>query len=249
MHRARDERREIIRAIISDQSLDSFGLSEKETLFFRRRSARALDQAVRSTGAFTEYYVLPTEKPFGRVVFSAGLVIAACIVAFIWVYRTAHDTPPWPIYAALIAISAAAAGWIVTSDVAHRNTVRQNTNAVVFARFAQAPFGDAITRFHDAFGYTVSPRISAAQMAELRASERETDRRAASSVIYLLNYFEFVASGVLRGDLDARIVQENNRGLICHYYDKCSPLIDALNRSNPLAYEHLRKLRTSYHEV
>ena len=251
-YRTWDERRQIIRAAIAESStkdLESFGLSEKELLFFRARAARAVDALARKSSTFKEYYSLPTEKPFARVVGGAGVVIAICVGAAIWVFRTQGATPPYPIYAALISIVAVAAGWVVTNDVTHRNTIRQNTNNMIFARFAQAPFGDALHRFHDEFGYGEYPRVTAERMAALRASDNADHLRIAAAVSYILNYYEFVASGVLRGDLNARSVRENIRGVMCYYYDKCAPHIDALNQRNPRTYEHLRKIRTSYREA
>ena len=155
-YRSWDERRRIIRAVIADSNethLDTFGLSDKELLYFRARAERAVHALARQTSGFKEYYRLPTERPFGLVVAGAGTVIAICLATFIRLYRIHSATPPYPIYAALISITAVAAGWIVTSGTAHKQAVRQNTQNIIFARFSHAPFGEALFRFHKEFGH------------------------------------------------------------------------------------------------
>lgn len=250
--RTRDQRIEIIKAIIAEKGsepLSSFELDDKEEQFFRARINKALNALIRDTGSYKEYYRLPTEKPFSRLIIGAGAIIVICALIFLWLFENAGEVPPYPVYAALLSIAAIAAGWVVTSDISHRNTIRQNTNQMIFARFAQAPFGEALQKFHQEFGHEDYPRITTERMRTLRDSDDPEQRKVASAVSYLLNYYEFIAAGVIRGDLDARIVRENIRGVVCYYYDKCMPHIEACNRRNGKTYEHLRKIRASYREV
>jgi len=102
-------------------------------------------------------------------------------------------------------------------------------------------------RFHTNFGSDASV-VTPEHLNELRRSRDEDDRKAAVSVTFILNYYEFIASGVLRGDLDARIIRDNIRGVLCQYHDKCLPYIRFANARNPRVFEHLIKLRTHYRE-
>lgn len=90
--------------------------------------------------------------------------------------------------------------------------------------------------------------VTTARMNALKASEREDDRKAAASVGYLLNYYEFIASGVLHGDLHSEIVRDNIRGVICFFYDRCEQHIQDLNKTNPRTFQNLIKIRTHYRE-
>ena len=66
-----DELRQIIRAAIAESDpppLASFNLSPNEEIFFRTRAARAVQRLARQCSGFKAYYVMPTEKPFARVV-------------------------------------------------------------------------------------------------------------------------------------------------------------------------------------
>lgn len=251
-YRSWAERREIIRAIIADtnpQPLAQYQLTESEEVYFRARSNRMIENLARKTSTFKSYYALPTARPFGYVVGITGVIMIAAALVGLYIYlagKGAKDT--YPLLAACATLGVGAIGWVIASGVTHRNTIRQNTNNIIFARFSQAPFGEALHRFHKEFGYDSNERISEAKLDALRARADDEEMKSATSAIYLLNYFEFIAAGVLHGDLNKEIVRNNFRGAIVYYYDKCEPYIKTCNRENPRTYEHLIRLRTHYRE-
>ena len=250
-YRSWEERREIIRAVLADSAskpLSSFKLTASEEIYFRSRTAKAVHELAKQTSGFRAYYALPTAHPFYRVVFTSAAIIAVTVVAGIVVWFRTSDEPAYPVFAALMTIAAVAAGWWVIGGINHTITVRQNTNNMLFARFAQAPFSDSMHKFHYAFGYDVSAKVTREMVIALRDSGDAEKLKCAASVAYLLNYFEFIASAVMCGDFDKRIVDANIRGLVVFYYDKCEPYIRDANRANPKIYEHLIKLRTHYRE-
>jgi hypothetical protein len=250
-YRSWGELREIVRSVIADSNpppLSSFHLTASEEVYFRARCARAVDKLARDASAFKAYYVLKPEKPFSYVVGVSGAVVTAALSAGIYIYLHARGDPAYPIYASLIAVSAAAAGWAVAGWLTHRNTIRQNTNSIVFARFSHVAFGEAMHHFHKAFGYDPNSTISREQLLELRATGKDEDFKTATAVTYLLNYYEFISSGVIRGDLDQTIVRDNLRSVIIYYHDRCRPYIRFMNNMNPKIFENLIKLRTHYRE-
>ena len=251
-HRTWAERRAIVRSIIAETNprpLREFRLTDSEEAYFRARTARAVDKLARRTSAFKAYYRLPTAKPFGLVIgVSAFIAGIAAFAAMYLVWHRREGVPPYPLLAACATVMVAAIGWAVAGWITHRNTIRQNTNNILFARFSQATFGDALHRFHRHFGWTVDDPVTSERLADLRTSHDEDDMRAAAAATYILNYFESIASGVLNGDLDQTIVRDNVRGMITSYHDKCVPHIRKRNRENPRTYENLIKLRTHYRE-
>ncbi len=251
-YRSWEERRAIIRAIIASSSpppLSSFHLSESEKIYFRARAERAVNKLARQTSNFKAYYKLPTKWPFGYVVSIAILVFVISISAIIYLYlyyRT--DSTMYPLAAASVTLGTVAVGWVIGGWTTYRNTIRQNTNNLLFARFSQTPFGEAMHRFHRTFGSDPMVPVTSEALAKLRKKPDEESRKAVASVAYLLNYYEFVAAGVLHGDFDAEIVTANIRGVIIFYHDMCEPHIQQLNRENPKTFEHLIKIRTHYRE-
>lgn len=250
-HRSWQDRQEIVSAIIAEtgpRPLAYWQLSPSEEIFFRARAARTLAEVGRRTSAFKAYYALKMKQPFVRVLAITVGVIVISVTLAAYFYLAGKTAPSLaPLITACAAATFAAIGWAVAGWIAHRNAVRQNTTNIIFARFAQATFGDAMHRFHEEFGFAVSDRVTPQLMLNARA--RNADGiKAAESVNYLLNYYEFISAGVISGDLDAEIVRQNIRGVLCYYYDKCELHIHAANKKNPRAFEHLRKLRTHYRE-
>lgn len=174
--------------------------------------------------------------------------MAATFFIYLWLSNT-DNTRPYPLLSACVTVAVVAIGWVAAGWTSNRNTIRQNTNNMLFARFSHTAFGEAMHRFHTAFGNEVAPQVTEERLQELRSLGDEESIKTATSVTYLLNYYEFIASGVIRGDLDAEIIRDNIRGLICFYHDKCSPYIFLHNRQNPRVYENLIKIRTHYREA
>jgi hypothetical protein len=246
------ERRQIISAVISEmkaEPLASFNLTEREEIFFRARSLKMIDKLARQTSNVKGYYSISAANPILYVIGLTALVIIFCAIGGACIYFNSRgDSRPYPILAACGTISVAAISWAVAGWISHRNAVRQNTINILFARFSQSTFTESLHRFHKTFGNDINNQIAPDTLKQLRESDNDEERKSANSAIYLLNYFEFIASGVLRGDLDERVVRENIRGLVIFYYDKCARIIKMANSSNKRAYEYLTKLRNHYRE-
>jgi hypothetical protein len=251
-HRTKAERRGIVAAIIAQEAsepLEKFELTDREENFFRARARRSLDHLASKTGTFRHYYKMPTEKPFAYVAGVVGLLVAFGVIAAAYILiRGRGDPEHFPLLAACGTVVVAAIGSGLAAWIAHRNMVRQNTTNIIFTRFAQTAFGDAMHRFHRAFGHEISDKVSMDRVKILRMSINEDDQRSAESVNYLLNYYEFIAGGVIKGDLHPKIVRRNLRGVICYYYDKCEAYILAANQRNRRAFSNLMKLRAHYRE-
>jgi hypothetical protein len=246
--RSAKERRAIVCAMLAEDGapLSSFALSEREEKFYRARASKAIEAAVKKTARFRKSYSLPVAKPFRNVLWASfGVIVGAWATAglFLWLFSPPEETP---IFDACLAVTVVAIGWAVVGSLTHRNTIRQNTNNFLFARFSQTQFGDALYRFHRKFGFDEKVGITESKLDALRATGDEEDWRTASSVGYLLNYFELVANGVISGDLDERIVRQNFRGVIQFYHDKCWPIIDAARRRNHRTFSGLIRLKTYY---
>lgn len=251
-YRSWEERRAIIQAIIADANpapIASFGLSDSEEVYFRARSARAVRDLAKSSATFKAYYALPTKKPFGYVLGVVALIVSGAVFAgvYLWLHST-DAAKVYPLFATCAAAIVAAIGWAVAGWIGHRNSVRQHTNNMLFSRFSHSPFGEALHRFHAKFGHGLTPLVTKEIVDNLRRSSSEEDQRSAASVAYILNYYELLSSGVINGDLDRSIIEDNVKGLIVYYHDKCMPHVRSLNRSNPRVYQNLIKMRTHYRE-
>ena len=255
-HRNRDERRRILRAIFNgatSSQLSQFGLTDDEESFFRSHALRAENAALNRTTIFSAYYRMPRHQPVWYVIILVTIIVAGssfCIEFFLSKARL--EAPgTYPLFAAAStvgAIIAAAIGWGIASWIAHRNSRVQQTMAIITTRFAQPAFTGHLSNFFSAFGDKASPLVYTEHVEALLASPDRSDREAVQSLRYIMNYYEFIASGVSRGDMDYELVKENLRGNISFFYDKCLPHIRDIQLQRPLALRHLRRLRDHFRE-
>lgn len=211
---------------------------------------RALHDTARTTSRFSAYYALPTRKPFLLFVVAPALAVSAASMGFaLMIYSIVDDaTKAVPIFAACLTVAVVALGWIFAGWNSHNTTIRQNTNHLLFARFAHQPFSEALHRFHMRFGHDPETRVTWEMFLKLRKSACAEDKKDAAALVYILNYYDFVASGVCRGDLDKQVVRDNMRGTIEFFHDKCWPIIIEQRKRNPRTFEFLAKMRTHYRE-
>jgi hypothetical protein len=149
------------------------------------------------------------------------LIWGVVIIALLLTARS----PAGAAVVAAIAGLLATIGWTFSSYVTARNSQRQNTITLLF-NMRQS---DLYSRhFNNAFLVSQleqSKRENRAHFVELdekakwtldgvaydpleRPSAASTVRSSYQSVIYVVNYYEFISVGVRRGALDARIVRE-----------------------------------------
>lgn len=246
------ERGEIIKATIAATAptpLSQFDLTPSEEIFYRLRAERVVAKMARQSSTFKAYYglrrvnqLLPLMSPSAAC--AAIAIIAAIVVG---IRFRAHDDAA-TMLSACVAVFVASVGWAITSAVTHNNAVRQNTTNLIFARFSQSAYTESLHAFHEQFGYGLNPKITLPEVRNLQSTGTEKQRKAASAIFYILNYFEYISVGIHKGDINRSIVEENMKGMISFYYDKCEPLILDSNKANPKAAEYLIKLRTHYRD-
>ena len=90
--------------------------------------------------------------------------------------------------------------------------------------------------------------MAAATVSALENSAEDADSLNVQSLKYILNYYEFISAGIIRGDLDLGIVEANLKSNLIFFYEKCLPFILETRRTSPQALEHLAKMRNHFRE-
>ncbi|NOR31752.1 MAG: DUF4760 domain-containing protein [Sulfitobacter sp.] len=67
-------------------------------------------------------------------------------------------------------------------------------------------------------------------------------RDSALALTTLLNYYEFLAVGIIEGDLDEDMLKKTLRSIMCNLVDDSRHLIAGMQQVNPNTYEHLTAL-------
>ena len=138
---------------------------------------------------------------------------------------------------------AATLGWLFSSYVTARNAQRQNTitlllnmrHSEIYSRHFNNMY--FVSRSADMMA-NWKREVALDETAKWRQDQAEIDptlapqaavsiRSAYQSVIYVLNYYEFIAVGVRSGALDAHIVLRTVSPHMRSYYEKFEPWIEA----------------------
>lgn len=245
---------EILRSIIAEgptRPVADFDLSEADERELRRQCIDALDDLASEDHVLTGIRNWKKGRPFSLItMIVAAIVVAAAVTVTLLLRLVDWDDEKTYVFvssaATVGAVAAAAVGWAVAGWVSHRNAVVQHTINLIFARVSQPTFAENIFIFNKQFGNGLSPRVFDEDINRLEASTVDDERKAAQSTKYILNYFEFIAAGVTRGDLDLKYVELTLRGQAVFYYDKCEPLIYAARKANPRALENFAALRDHF---
>ncbi len=126
-----------------------------------------------------------------------------------------------------IVLTAIFAAWAVHS--ARQMTKRKNSADVIFNSK-----NDSTLRY----GISTIRRLNQDSSVEIAQfaydlSEKSEDRRNdTASIIYVLNYYEYVAVGIKRGIYDEGILKDSSYTTLIHMYEFCEPYIQNVRRQN-----------------
>lgn len=229
----------------------AYDIALADQAIYRRLADEALSRPISRRSAAKRYFRATIKNPIWISTMLSSLVgaisFAVAVVLTRWIDLSRSSTfPMLSAVAGFSAIGVAAMGWGVSGWIAHRNNRSKYTLDTVAARFAQSAFTDALALFNKRFRDVT---ITDAMVADLAASPHDEDRQAVQGQRYLLNYFEFIAVGVLEGELDERIVARTLRGNLADIYDRSMLYVIELQRKNPRTLEHFSRLRRHYEEM
>jgi hypothetical protein len=244
---------EICRLILLGQEAEAFDRHDVSLLdqaLLRRKAYQALSDKALKDAAFKRYSTAQIARPYTPVLIAATtiVVLAVCGLLIIAPHYKGDDTATYTLAstaAGLLAVCAAAIGWAVAAWITYRNARVQHTINFIANRFSNDIFSKNAALFNE---HLAGKLINSELVATLSQSSEKGDIDTLQALRYLVNYFEFIAVGVLCGDLDIRIIRRALRGNIIFYTDRCMPWILELQASSPRTLEHLIILRAHFKE-
>lgn len=117
----------------------------------------------------------------------------------------------------LAGVEAAVWGWVVTSYMTLRNSIKQHTINTLLQSRLSATYIENANRINKTF---FPPQGYPQEHVPLEYFSDENNREALLSVIYLTNYFEFLSVGLRHGDLDEKVLRSTIAGIVCRFYDR-----------------------------
>lgn len=117
----------------------------------------------------------------------------------------------------LAGIEAAVAGWVVTSFMTFRNSIKQHTiTTLLQTRLSATYMAEANVINRNLF----PPTLQNLTPLPLDFFHDEKNADTVRAVNYLINYFEFISVAIRHGDLDANVVKNTLRGILFNFYNR-----------------------------
>lgn len=138
----------------------------------------------------------------------------------------------------LIGVYSALVGWIISSMVTIRNSIKQHTINTLLQTRLSVEYMKHASLINEK--YLKGPQLARTMtMFEWNKAEH---KEGLASLRYVLNYLEFIAVGIRHGDLDESLMKNTIRGIVVSFADLANGYIVHSREGNALCYEHLTAL-------
>lgn len=135
--------------------------------------------------------------------------------------------------------------WLGTSWVALRNSIKQHTITTLLQMRLSATYmgyADKVSAHFSDYDVRLKKNL------RLPEEEKPTDKVDIPALRYILNYFEFLAIGVSRGDFDEDMLKSSLRSILRKNVQMSRGYIRESQAQNPHLYEHLAWLHDRWCE-
>jgi len=117
----------------------------------------------------------------------------------------------------LAGVEAAVWGWVVTSYMTLRNSIKQHTiNTLLQSRLSATYMAHAVCINKQFF----PPNTLTYDHVPIDFFEDKSNEEIIQSVAYILNYFEFLSAAVRYGDLDETLLRSALGGILGRFYER-----------------------------
>lgn len=180
-------------------------------------------------------------KPHKRPSTMLGFLLSAAVILILGfaIWQLSISRESWgklkaEQFLAVIGVGSAICGWLVTNMITLRNSVRQHTITTLL----QSRLSSTYMGYADILGkhYTDYDKR---RKENPSIRENPTDNVDIMALRYILNYFEFIAIGVIRGDLDESMLKDSLRSILKKNVAMSRPWIKSLQVENSNLYINL----------
>ncbi|MBV7460607.1 MULTISPECIES: DUF4760 domain-containing protein [unclassified Acidovorax] len=133
-------------------------------------------------------------------------------------------------------------GWLITSLLTLRNSIKQHTITTLL----QSRLSATYMGYADKVGAHYSD-YDKRKKASPEITEQPTDGIDEMALRYILNYFEFLAIGIKRGEFDEEMLRDSLRGILKKNVSMSRMWIAKARKDNPNLYIHVVWLHGRWH--
>jgi hypothetical protein len=176
-----------------------------------------------------------------REVFWVSIILATLAVPLVLPYTNESGV------AVVGSAYLASIGWLYTNHNNIKNQRKAHTMSVLIQLRNSAEYQKH--RMNVFSKFPLGTPVKDSDLAQIKkdhanqASFGNDKTSAMDSMIYVLNYFEFISIGVKTEDLDGTMIELSLRGIFVNWYNHLLPVIkDAPNRGSPRTYINFREL-------
>lgn len=156
-----------------------------------------------------------------------GFLLFAVPVVFLWLAAWKYYFPEYllfrvipaplkltkPNWLLLVGVVAAVMGWLVSTYMTLRNSIKQHTINTLLQSRLSTQYQQQAKVINQTFFAPGMPLNDPVPLEFLQSAE-PANREALDAVNYVLNYFEFCAVGIRFGDLDENLMRQTMRSII-----------------------------------
>ncbi len=185
----------------------------------------------------TRKRIKPAMKPSQKLGFFLAAVFAWLVVFLLWEVVAPRDSFGQFKAEHVLSISTALlamCGWLFTNMISMRNLIRKHTiDTLLQSRLSSTymRYADILSRHYTDF--------DSRRKANPALRESPTDHVDVHALRYILNYFEFIAIGIKRGDLDDEMLRDSLKSILRKNVEMSIHWIRRAQLDNPKLYVNL----------
>lgn len=196
--------------------------------------------ALLALGAFLLALLFQVRLEPRHYVYATIFVIALGGYGVAIVLIHSFDPKAWPApFATLLASLLVATGWVITNEVSIRNSRKQHTINLITQYFTSAQRIADKKQINECLPY---PQNIGADEFDFEDSQSPF----LAAVDRELNYFEFLAAGIYRRDIDEGLLRDCMQDILCGYYRQMEAYIRHWRRKNAHTRERFADLHHTW---
>lgn len=145
---------------------------------------------------------------------------------FLWILP-APDITNWGI---LVAALVAMIGWLVTSIITTRNSIKQHTVTTLLQTRLSAEYMK--------HAHVINELLEQNSELLIDSQYLRDNLQVSAALSYVLNYVEFLSAGLRTGDFDNLLLKLTMKGIFKNLFSRCGPLLMEIRQKNPNGMEH-----------
>jgi hypothetical protein len=165
----------------------------------------------------------------------AAIALLIYVAALAALYHSQDRQDFWKYLGLYLGPALVALGWVVTNEVNVLNSRKQHTINLILQYFTNAKRIEDKDRINSQLAWPA--KIDAAKF-----NFDDTANPLLRTIARELNYFDFLASAILRREIEDRLLRRVFQDIVRHYYIQCEPYILHWQQKNPETWADLAAL-------